>query len=354
LSTDDADAALQRAQNLLELGRPVQAEEQFRALLTSNPESAPALQGLVRALIAQGRNHEAVPVAQAAVRVDPEDVWGHLLLSIAWIGTGEAGQALAPAHAAVRMAPHLWQTHYALGQATRAMRGRRSSREALVMAREAARLAPHEPDPHVLVASCLWDLGRNREARRANAEALRLDPTHTMAISNLAATRIAEGRLSDAGAMVTSGLGVDPQMTRLHDHYDRVLGRVVNRLAYAGLVLSAILTAMAIQEVSYPLRSGTAVAGIALCCLGVWSVIRRLPRGSGGWARGLIRRSGLFVRVMVVILAIVAAITLCLGFASASGALALALEYRAFLATYSFFLLVIAMRTVVGALSNRI
>jgi hypothetical protein len=57
---------------------------------------------------------------------------------------------------------------------------------------------------------------------------------------------------------------------------------------------------------------------------------------------------------MIAILGIVAAITVCLGFATAPAALALALEYRAFLATYSFFLLVIAMRTVVGALSNRI
>lgn len=345
---------LERADHLLELGRPIDAEQILRAELVQEPESSLALQLLARSLLDQGRTPEALLVAQSAVAAVPAEEQAHRILAIAFLSAGRFPEAVGAAQEATRLAPEFWHGHYLLGAALRANPGTKASRQGLSRALEATRLAPSEAAPHVLASLCLRDLGKNRAADRETAEALRLDPQHFAATQHLAATRLVQGRLTEAVAALTTGLGNDPQHEPLHQLYDRLLTRIVRRLTFAGFVLSAVLSALAIQEASYWARLATAVLGIALCVVGVLLVTRRLPRGSAAWTRGLVKRASILHRLLILLLVAVLVVVLFLGLAPGPAALGAALAYRGLLATYGVVLLIVGMRSVISALDNRI
>ena len=68
---------LAHAEQLLVLGRDVEAEQRFRDALAGDPMSARALVGLARALSRQGRHGEAEQAVRRALELAPEDVAAH-------------------------------------------------------------------------------------------------------------------------------------------------------------------------------------------------------------------------------------------------------------------------------------
>jgi len=291
-------ADLARAESLLELRRPGEAETELRQLLAADPSSGRVLRLLVLALLHQDRNDEAEEIAHRAVAADPTDEHGYRLVSVASVRTNKVDQARATAQAAVHLAPGMWATHYTLGMALRAGR-RPRTRDALDCANQAVRLAPHESAAHNLAGICLDELRLHAEARRAFAEALRLDPHSDSAMGNLTATQISDGKLVSATSMLASALSVAPQATQLHRTYDSLLYRLLLRVSIALVVLGVLLFGLTDDSVPSLVRGVTLAVGLAVCAALTSRILSRLPRGVRHWVRGLVRR-GTFVQGIVV------------------------------------------------------
>lgn len=324
---------LGRAEQLLDLNRPAQAEEVLRAFLLDEPESAPALRLLTLALLEdRERDSDALRAADRAVVVDPDDEQGHRLRSIALLRVDRVPEAVASAREAVRRDPQMWQTHYCLGLALRSGRLPRS-RDALECANQAVRLAPHQSQPHNLAGLCLDDLGLHDEARRAFEEALALDPTSATALNNLAATHLDGGRLRAGIRMLSSGLSASPQAQALHENYDVLLLKLASRLYIALGALGIVLQILAATGAPYLARVITVVALITAYALITHRVTRLLPRGSSIWVRGLFRRSSNWRRLGLVLLAVLTVGVIVMGVApaelavSTGAALVVALQF---------------------------
>lgn len=292
------DPELTRAQTLLDLNRPTEAELIVRGHLGANAESGAALRLLTSVLLRQDRDSEAVEVGRRAVAAEPEVAIGHVLLASGLAAIGKQDQAIEAAHEATRLAPYDWTTHYALGMALRSGR-RPRSREALACANEAVRLAPHESHAHNLAGLCLDDLKLRQESNAAFREALRLDPGNAIALNNLAGNAIDGGRLTDASQMLTSALSIDAQTKILHQNYDILLLRLVRRLWWALAGLGVLLAILAGARAPYPTRAATVVLLLVLYVVATRRVVRHLPRGAHLWARGLFRRISWTQRALV-------------------------------------------------------
>jgi tetratricopeptide (TPR) repeat protein len=100
LEIDDSYVAahLYRAQWLLDLGRPLEAEQAYRRALELEPASRAGQLGLARAMLFQERYEEAVELLEGQRRQRPNDAYLFQLLGTAYRGMGDldkAGEALA-------------------------------------------------------------------------------------------------------------------------------------------------------------------------------------------------------------------------------------------------------------------
>ena len=234
---------------------------------------------------------------------------------------GRPHDAIWAAREAVRLAPYLWMTHYTLGMALRGGHRPQSS-AALECANQAIRLAPHASEAHNLAGLCLDDLKRPVEARRAYAEAVRLNPNDTMALNNLAADTLDRGKLGAAGRLLTSALSSDPQERLLHQNYDAILLKLVRRLYFALILLGVLLAVLAGVDAPYFSRVGTVVLLLGVYAAATWRVTRSLPRGAHLVARGLFRRSSGFERVLVAAFVLLSVAVVVMGVAPRETALA--------------------------------
>ena len=231
---DDAEFA--RAEHLLDLHRPAEAERLARTALGRDPDSAAAMEVLAEALRHQDRNEEAAEVARAGLGQHPTS--GPLLLRLIdslveltggeSVGGGTPRKRGAPlvqeardaADRLVQLEPNLWVSHYAHARALLAG-DRPRVRDALASAQRAVWVAPHSADAHNLVGVCLDSLTRHDAARVAYEEALRLDPQHAQAMNNLATLDVGFFRLRKAArgfrdaAALAPGEGMPQQNLRM-------------------------------------------------------------------------------------------------------------------------------------------
>lgn len=262
-------ADLDRADHLLDLHRPGEAEQILRRYLASDPGSARALQLLTRALLRQDRSEEAVATARQAVAQDPTAPDGLLMLAVSLLdvdGEAAATEGVQVAEQAVRRAPYLWVTHYTLGRAL--LRGRRPRvRDAYAAALEAVRLAPHEADPHNLVGMCLADLRQPKDARIAYEHALRLDPHHAHALNNLAVLDLGGGKLAGATGALSAALRLRPQEGLLHRNFGVLLSALYARcglVTVAGLIVVGVMAAAGATWTSRAPVGVVAFAGVGV------------------------------------------------------------------------------------------
>jgi tetratricopeptide (TPR) repeat protein len=133
----DADAAEARAQALLALGRPAQAEAVLRQALAAEPDSARLLALLSRAFLAQKRFQDASAQAGAALASDPENFDGLSCLAGALSGMHQYEPALNAVRRAAAVepmnpchsppgGPHLYRGGQAHRGRTRGPQGQRS------------------------------------------------------------------------------------------------------------------------------------------------------------------------------------------------------------------------------------
>ena len=144
---DDLDRRLEQAGQALQSGRPVEAERGFRELIEAYPGMAEAYDGLASALLAQGRDDEAV-----AVLIE--------------VGTGlvraeEVEVGTAHLRRAVEVAPDLAQAHAALGYALLTGNSFAPAEQHL---RRALALGESSAVVRLYLGAALWESARYDEA----------------------------------------------------------------------------------------------------------------------------------------------------------------------------------------------
>jgi len=189
------------------------------------------------------------------------------------------------------------------------------SRDAYDSAVRAVGLAPHSPDAHNLVGLCLDALGDHAGAQAAFRNALAIDPHHSLAQNNLAATEIDRGQLRRAAGLLRSAVGNDPQERRLHQNLDAVLlllgRRVVWSLFGAAIVLGILLA----TEAPWWTRALSGVAYVVVLALLLRRVRADLPRGVSHWGRGIWGRAAWQGKYLIALLLLLSVGVLLLAFA---------------------------------------
>jgi tetratricopeptide (TPR) repeat protein len=179
------EARLNLALALSLLGRPGDAETEYRRALELQPEGkqmAVAHSGLGAALAAQHRTTEALPELQLAVRLKPESADGHYNLGTALAELGRNQEAASELAAAVRLQPGDAEAHHKLALAL-AAQGKQNE-----AANEFAAVAQLRPDDAVIqynLAIALARAGRLDESIAHFSEALRLKPDFEAAREDL-------------------------------------------------------------------------------------------------------------------------------------------------------------------------
>jgi Flp pilus assembly protein TadD len=271
-----------RAEDLLDLRRPSEAEQLLRDHLSGDAEDATALILLGQAL--QERDHlvNAERVVRSALRLEPEMHRGYLVLTDVLVAQRDILGAERAAKQAIRLEPEHWTSHYNLAR-TMVQGTRPRYRDALDVALHAVNLAPHSAMAHNMAGICFNGLNDRAQARSAFEEALRLDPQQIEAAANLAALDAATGRLRRGAQRITAALSQEPSETALHEALEHLVFRFCIRMFFVLVVAGIVVGVEVAVGAPWIVRSGTGV----LLMLGIaWLLhgfARHLPRGMTRW-----------------------------------------------------------------------
>jgi Flp pilus assembly protein TadD len=314
--------AMAHAEQLLDLRRDREAEQRFREVLAADPGSGRALLGLARALNRQDRHAEAEQVVRSALALDPEDAGAHHVLVDVLCDREDGSGAVTAAEAGLRLAPHDFTSHYQYARALLSLR-RPRVRDACEAARRAVEAAPHSPDAHNLMGLCLDALGNHEGAQAAFRNAMALDPQHTLAQNNLAASEMDRGRLGRAAGLLRGAVGSDPQQKQVRDNLDTVLLLLGRRVMWSLFAAAVVLGFLLVTAAPWWSRALAGTAYVAAVAVLVCSVVRDLPRGVGRWGRGLFRRvrwQGKYLLALLVVLSVAVVVMAFAPYAVAAGA----------------------------------
>ena len=164
---------------------------------------------LQRALVLQeqGRHDLAEKELRQHLVQEPNDGFGHALLSVSLLEQERRNDAEQAAREAIANAPDLAFSHYALA---RVLSSRNREQEATNAIQEAIRLEPTDADYHGMHAGIEFDRRRWQDALDAAERGLQFDAEHT-ACNNLRAMALVKlGRKAEAGATIDRTLARDP------------------------------------------------------------------------------------------------------------------------------------------------
>jgi Flp pilus assembly protein TadD len=239
MNADDPEAALRRAEQLLDTHRPQEALRALAVTLSQDPENVSALCLAARAELGAGEPERARELAARAVAAAPHAEWPLRLLALSHERAGQPQEAYTAAWAAVQAAPYLWQTHHTLAHICCNMFGMNSV--AYTAALKAIELAPLEADPHAMLGRAALENRDQATAERALREALRLAPDHASARNDLGRLSLlrkdhfgAAGHFADAAAS-------DVRIGVAEHNIDVALTAAVQRLFFWVAIVAFIL-----------------------------------------------------------------------------------------------------------------
>ena len=209
LSLDPANvAALNNLGNLLLVrGRAAEAAPHYRRVLELAPGLAVAHGHLGKALFAIGSFDEAERCYRKACELDPALAEPHADLARLLWRTGRVEQAEPLMRRAVALSPANAEFHNRLGVIA-ALLGRKE--ELVQHFRRALDLDPDLAEAHGNLGNALMTLGRLEEAEPTLRRALTLDPGLASAHLNLANVMFSAGRLEEAEAGFRRAAALDP------------------------------------------------------------------------------------------------------------------------------------------------
>lgn len=201
-------AEVERADNLIDIGRYAEAEPLLRRVLAADPEHLEALRSLAHLLYCDDRMGEATEVAELLVARHPNAAAGHRRL--AWLRLDADQHDAAERHArrAVELAPHTAESWVVLGHILSLLPQRDA--EALAAADEAVRLDPQSSRGYEVRALAHRVRLRWSDAEDALTEALARAPHSADNQANLARVKLRLGHVDEAAELLRTCLRLDP------------------------------------------------------------------------------------------------------------------------------------------------
>ena len=201
----DAEARFQEAVDLLEKGRPIEADAICIELLKLLPDAATVI--FLRGLIASrvGEMERAVSMVSEAVRRDPANASFQATLGAFLVESGEGARAVPVLEKVLDLNPndresarHLARQHFASGQAS----------EALSLWRRVTSSNAAKPEDWISLGDVLDAANETHEALEAYAEAARLRPGYMGALNRLGAAQLKLGLLGDGIASFEASMAI--------------------------------------------------------------------------------------------------------------------------------------------------
>jgi Flp pilus assembly protein TadD len=193
------DLLLDQAGDLLHQGRAGKAATLLGPVVGQEPGNLGAWQLLARARLDLGEPEPALEAARTALRLDPGGTDSLCLVSAAYSALGRHDLAIAAATAACADDPG---NPRLAGRRGRALLAAGRIAEAELSLRSAAEFAYYDADLHVVHGIALFAAGRPLSAREAYGHALRIDPGHDRARTELRRLGTAERVIIDADSLV--------------------------------------------------------------------------------------------------------------------------------------------------------
>jgi len=186
----------------------------FRAALERNPSSAFAENNLGLALLAAGRQEEAIAHWRDALRLKADYPEAHFNIGRTLFKMGDFEGAAASFRRAMLLRPHLAGYHYNLGTALARLH---QLPDAIGHLRQAVDIQPEFAEAHHNLGSVLLEAGRLPEAIEQYEETVQLEPNHRDAHYNLGLAFYRSKRLDDAMEQFRRVLRLDPSYSAAHN-----------------------------------------------------------------------------------------------------------------------------------------
>ncbi len=196
------------------------AELICRDTLGEEPDNAPALDVLGRALEASGKPEEALECVQRALRLRPRDPELHVLLGNVLVKLGRKDEAAAAYGSALKLRPGFAKALNNLGNL---LLERGEIDAALLNYREAVRLDPDYRDAWSNIALAYVAKGVQDEAERALRRALEIDANYFPALASLGELTRKQDRLVEAEAICRRLVELRPDEPGAHHMLGMVL-----------------------------------------------------------------------------------------------------------------------------------
>jgi Flp pilus assembly protein TadD len=165
------------------MGKPAEAETQFRRALELAPGSVEVVDQLVTVLGQRNRREEAVQLIRGQIEKTDRPAPFHHLLGTVYMAMGDTANAETNFKRAIDLDKNLLPAYEALGQLyTRAG----AAEKAIAQYRAMAAAAPKNPTPHLFLGMAYEAQKRDDEAIAEYERALELAPRFAPAANNLA------------------------------------------------------------------------------------------------------------------------------------------------------------------------
>ena len=189
---------MQSAQQALDAGQPLQAEQLYREICERQPGYAEAHGGLAFALRAQGRGAEALAIL---LQVGQSLLYG---------GNGPVAREYL--EQAVAIDPRSAAARAALGHCLLVERDYERATSEL---ERAAELGERSPAVRIFLGAALWESGRIEDSERIYREVLASGGRSLAALQSLGGLLLWQGRYVEAAELLAEARRADPDSTQL-------------------------------------------------------------------------------------------------------------------------------------------
>jgi tetratricopeptide (TPR) repeat protein len=167
-----------------------QAEQQYRAALNLDPDSALVHLGLGRVLAAENQRQEAIDQYRAAIRLQPDIASSHTALGDLLMETGAEKGAIAEYNEAIRLDPNDAGMR---GKTAAILYSEGNVKAAIAEYRDLEGLQPNDPDVHYWLGRALYAGSDLQDAVAEFRQALRLKPDFSQVHAALGDALLKEG-----------------------------------------------------------------------------------------------------------------------------------------------------------------
>ncbi|MFE6843583.1 tetratricopeptide repeat protein [Streptomyces sp. NPDC057686] len=293
---------VQRARMLYEMMRPEEAREAVGRRLAEDPDDHQAWSLLGQCQLTLGRYSEAFAAALESLRLEPGFLDAHFVRGYALRHLGRLEEAEAAQRLAIRIDPYAWGPRRQLAELLLELAPDRPE-EALEHAGVAVREGPEETCTWATMHKVATFHERTELADEAIRQILRVDPTHTLAVTVSTEREAAKAGTSAARAaeLYAGGLAAAPHSDALRQDLDRAVYRMLRGTRWLAL-LCLVMAAVTVdvfptggEAKELPVHLGTRLWALTLMAavwgFGAWRRYRGLRTGAQLTVFALVRHS---------------------------------------------------------------